>query len=91
MCLSGATRMNESTNQNKSVSERLLKYSCEDIDCPYEPKDEDEDNYYCCQYCFHIPDSEIRKKPQDWKCNLPNREAQRRHYASLTEKQKVLL
>lgn len=76
--------MNVKNNQFKKLS--VLEYSCPDLDCPYDSKD-----MRVCQYCFHIPEDQVAKlKPQDWVCDLPNREAQRRHHAGLTDAQKVL-
>lgn len=74
--------MIDSNSNLKSVTDKLLSYSCPDLDCPYESKE-----YRCCQYCFHIPDSDIKNPAHEWKCNLANREAQRRHHAELDEKQ----
>lgn len=68
-----------------------MLYSCPDIDCPIEG---DDPELHCCQYCLHIPDSQTAKVnilQENWVCDLPRREAQRRHYAGLDGKQKVLL
>jgi hypothetical protein len=77
----------DTSNNLKSVS--ILKYSCPDIDVPIEGNTPE---YHCCQYCLHISDEEVNKKaPDDWVCDLPNREAQRRHFANLDNKQQILL
>lgn len=78
----------EQSNKDYSKLEKLLLFSCPDIDCPIEG---DSPELHCCQYCLHIPEDTIKNGAQNWVCELPNREAQRRHFASMNEKQKVLL
>ena len=81
--------MKESKDKPKNVSlTKLMRFNCKDIDCPIEGNSPE---YHCCQYCWHIPDSETKKHPSDWKCELPNREAQRSQYADMDNKQQVLI
>ncbi len=77
--------MNE-TQTNKNITNKLLSFDCPDLNSPYESRD-----MRCCQYCFHIPESDVKQSPEKWICDLPHREAQRRHWANLDNKQKVLV
>ena len=77
-----------SINNHKSISviNKLMVFDCPDLDSPYESRD-----MRCCQYCLHIKDDQVKLLvPEKWVCDLPNREAQRRHWANLDNKQKVL-
>jgi uncharacterized Zn-finger protein len=74
--------MSTKNNQTKKLS--VLEYTCPDV---YQ---EIGDKFYNhCLYCGHLQRAKAEYK--DWRCDLPNREAQRRHHAGLTEKQKVLV
>lgn len=77
--------MSSQEKDTQLLSYKLLGYSCPDLDCPYESTD-----MRCCQYCFHIPESDVKKAPEQWKCNLPHREAQRRFWANVDNKQSRL-
>jgi hypothetical protein len=72
--------MNNTQTQNikLSLQDKLLTFKCPDLDTPYDSKE-----MQCCQYCFHIPESQVHQSPEKWVCDLPNREAQRRHWASV--------
>jgi hypothetical protein len=72
--------------KNISPTNKLLTFKCPDLDSPYDSED-----MRFCQYCFHIPENEVKLPPEQWVCDLPNREAQRRFHANLDSKQKALL
>jgi hypothetical protein len=76
-------------NKNKELSKKfiVLSFKCRDFETWIEGNDP---QYQCCQYCMNIKEEE-NKPIELWVCKMPSREAQRRHFAYLDNKQKVLL
>ena len=70
---------------NNIQQEKFLAFSCPDID-PHSSLL----TMRNCQGCKYIHGDQIYQSAIMWVCDLPNREAQRRHHANLTDKQKVL-
>ena len=75
--------MNEENNLPKKYL--VLDFSCRDLETYYESK-----QYQCCHYCNHLIE-DMTIPIEQWRCKMPSREAQRRHFANLDNKQKVLL
>jgi len=68
-----------------NIQDKLLTFSCPDID-PHSSLS----TMHNCQGCKHIHGNQIYQPSITWIYELPNREAQRRHHASIDDKQKVL-
>jgi hypothetical protein len=62
----------------------VLEFKCRDLETYMEGIE-----YQKCHYCMHL--KEENKPIEEWVCKMPSREAQRRHFAYLDNKQKVLL
>ena len=73
-------------NKNIELPKKYLalNFKCRDLETYLEGTE-----YQCCQYCMHL--KEENKPIELWVCKMPSREAQRRHFAYLDNKQKVLV